>query len=135
MKINWILLLFLLSSCIIDPSGDYRFKVINHTNHLITIEYNIDTIPEYPAINDTWLYLQDSIKINDTLKVLEYSYKPWPYFFERSKNKKVNLFIYNLELLKKYNHIDTLIKRKLYKRLEYSEKELNELDWTVEVKN
>jgi hypothetical protein len=51
-----------------------------------------------------------------------------------SKNKKLNLFIYNVDTLRKYQFIDTLINRKMYKRLEYSERQLEELKWVIVVK-
>lgn len=128
------IILLLFSSCIFDPGGDDRLKIINRTNYQFSVYYNTDSIPEYPSVNATEIYLMDSVIVDDTISLTTYNRKPWPLFFERSKNKKLNLFIYNLDSLKAYG-IDTLIKRKIYRKLEYSEQELDNLDWTITIQN
>jgi len=135
MRILLILIVAMLLSCAMEPSGDHRLKVVNSTKHELSIDYGVDTVPEYPSINDTEIYLKHSILMGDTLGVLEYSRNPWPEFFEISKNKKLNLFIYNVDSLLAYKSIDTLIKRKIYKRLSYSLAEINSLNWIVVVKD
>lgn len=135
MRILLILLVAILSSCVMDPSGDYRLKVVNATKHELAIDYNIDTLPVYPTVNHTEVYLRQSILVGDTREVLEYSGKPWPDFFEISRNKKLNLFIYNVDSLLPYKSIDTLIKRRIYKRLSYSLAEIDSLNWIVVVKD
>lgn len=117
-----------------EPVGDNRLKIINHTDYPFTIGYYTDTVPEYPSVNHTQVYIRDSINVSDTIEVVEHSRKPWPWFLERSKNKKLNLFIYNINDLKKYGSIDTLIKRRIYKRLQYNESELDSLKWVIVVK-
>jgi len=134
MKIPVLLILFLFSSCGMEPEGDDRLRIVNHTNYNFSIYYNIDTVPEFPSVNHTYIYLRDSIKINDTINIQEYNRKPWPWFFETSKNRKLNLFIYNINSLKIYS-IDTLIKRKIYKRLTFSKAQLEKLNWTVVIKD
>jgi hypothetical protein len=134
MKIILLIVPFLFCSCIMDPGGDDRLRIVNQTNDLISVYYHSDTVPEYPSINATQLYLRDSIRINDTVRLTAYDPKPWSYFFERSKNNKLNLFIYSMDSLKKYKDIDTLIRRKIYKKVEYSERQLEKLNWVIVVK-
>lgn len=134
MRIYLILILFLLFGCI-EPAGDDRLRIVNHTNYELAYSYNTDIIPRYPSVIDAGIYFDHPVKINDTVKVFEYDHKPWHWFFEKSKNKKINLFIYNLDSLKVYRNIDTLIKRKIYRKFEYSEQEINKLNWIVTIEN
>lgn len=134
MKVYQILALLILSSCTFE-SFDSRLKVVNNTNHEISINYNIsDTVPVLPSASKTNYYLRDFISINDTMSVQEESWKSWPVVIDKSKTRKLNLFIYSLDSIKKYKEIDTLISRKIYKRLEYSKNELEKANWIVVVK-
>lgn len=131
MKIYQFLLIALLASCAYDP-GDGRLEIINLTKHDIAVFWSPDTIPEYPSINDTEIYLRNQIMAGNAAS------QPaddgnWPKFVRNSFNNKLNLFIYNIDTLKAYNSIDTLIIKKLYRRLEYSMEELDQLDWKIKV--
>jgi len=133
MKLCGILLIFILLSCTYDPQ-DKRLLVINHTNSEIAIYWNADTIPEYPSISDTEVYLAYySIKSSDSLWVPEDNAN-WPKYVENSYNNKLNLFIYRVDSIKKYKNIDTINARRIYKKMEYSAAELNRLNWRVVVK-
>lgn len=129
MKIHQFLLILLLASCVYDP-GDGRLEIINHTKHDIAVYWHSDTIPEYPSINETELYLRDKIMVGDKASQPADNGN-WPKFVQNSLNKKLNLFIYNVDTLKAYHSIDTLNIKKLYKRLEYTIEELDRLDWKV----
>ncbi|MNE48589.1 hypothetical protein D3C80_1430630 [compost metagenome] len=118
-----------------EPSGDDRLKVVNATNHKLSVYYGLDSLPEYPAVNGTEIYLDRLIEIGDTSSIVVYNLKPWPDFIEKSNNKKLNLFVYNVDSLLIYKNIDTLIKRKIYKTLSYSSEEINSLNWIVVVKD
>jgi len=134
MKVLQILALLFLSSCIYE-SFDSRLKVVNQTDGDFSLNYNIsDTVPEYPSINKTAYYLRDTVGRKDTMSVQEESWKSWPVVIDKSKTKKLNLFIYSLDSIKKYKEIDTLISRKIYKRLEYSKDQLEKSNWIVVVK-
>ena len=135
MKAYIILCFVLVSGCAMEPEGDYRLKIVNNTAYQFFVDYNVEGIPQYPSVIDIDNCFDHPVKINDTVRILEYTSKPWPQFFKRSKNDKLNLFIYNLDSLKRYNSIDTLIKKKIYKKLEYSQQELERLEWIVVVDN
>ena len=134
MKVLQILGLLFLSSCIYE-SFDSRLKVVNQTNGDFSLNYNIsDTVPEYPSANHTEYYLEHITNNGDTMLVPENSWKSWPQVIENSKKKKLSLFIYSLDSIKKYKEIDTLISRKIYKRMEYSKDQLEKFNWIVVVK-
>ena len=59
----------------------------------------------------------------------------WPRAIAYSKNKKLNLFVFNVDSLRHYNSIDILIKRRIYKYFKFNEEELEKLDWKIEVSN
>jgi len=125
----WILLVFLLPACIYEW-GDARLKIINRTNHEISFDYNIDTVPKYPSTKRD----RPITYIGDTSHVPE-NRDNWPAAIERSNNKKLNLFIYNVDSLKKYNEIDLLIQKGIYKRFSYSREELEKSNWIVTIKD
>lgn len=133
MKIYPFLLIILISSCAYDP-GDKRLEVINHIGSEIIVYWHSDTIPEYPSINDTEVYLRSySIKSGDSMGLPEHNAN-WPLFVDNAQNKKLNLFVYAADTIKKYKNIDTVNSRKFYKRLEYSKEQLETINWRVEVK-
>jgi len=120
-------------SCAYDP-GDKRLETINKTDHEIVVYWDSDTIPEYPSVNETEVYLRCKISRGDTLSQPEDDAN-WPMYVRNSLNKKLNLFVYNVDTLMAYNSIDTLNARKMYKRLEYAEQELDQLNWRVVIKD
>jgi len=133
MKVCQILLVVLLSSCAYDP-GDNRLVIVNRTNHEITLYWNSDTIPEYPSVNHTEVYLMSySIKKGLSESQPEDNAN-WPKFVRNSMNGKLNLFVYDTDSLRSYNNIDSLNTKKMYKRLEYSLEELNRLNWEIVIK-
>jgi len=135
MKVLQILALLFLSSCIYE-SFDSRLKVVNQTTGDFSLNYSIsDTLPEYPSVNKTAYYLRDTVGRKDTMSVDEVNGKDWPFAIDGSKTKKLNLFIYSLDSIKKYKEIDTLLSRKIYKRLEYSKEELEKSNWTVTIRD
>lgn len=123
-----ILFLVLLNAC---DYYDNRLRVINHTNGDITVETYSDTVPEFPSINKTAFYLSKIAAPEDTLNITEIGTNGWPFAIARSKNKRLNLIVYSVDSLRKYQSIDTLINRHIYDRYEFSENELNDKNWTI----
>ena len=121
------------AACIYDP-GDKRLVIINKSNNNICVSWNKEPFPEYPSKNKTEFYFSNIIAINREVKLPETDAN-WPYFVQTSSNKKLNLFVFNVDSLKYYNSIDTLIKRKIYKYFKFSEEELEKQDWKVQVSN
>jgi hypothetical protein len=129
--IVYLIMSALLTSCILEPSGDQRLKIINNTGCAISVHYDPSTVPKYPSINHTDIYIRDSVAKNDTLALSTYDLKPWPQVIQRG-NRKLNLFIYDVDSLKKYS-VDTLIKRKMYRRIQKTHNELEITNWVIQV--
>jgi hypothetical protein len=75
--------------------GDARLDVINQTSSQITLEHNATEELEPHMLNHT-----------------EYS-GSWPKFFRASKSKKLYLFVFNFDTLKKYKDTNFLVDRRL----------------------
>jgi len=133
MKFYIVLIIVLFSSCVYDPI-DKRLLVVNHQTNDIVIYWNSDTIPEFPSVNHTEVYLTNyGIRSNDSLWVPEDGAN-WPKYLDSAINKRLNLFVYNVDTIKKYNNIDTINIKKRYQRLEYSKQQLEKLNWRIVVK-
>lgn len=115
---------------------DDRLKVMNHSIEEITLSTGLDTVPGYPSVNKSEYYLRTSLSPLDSRRLLkEGRSKAWSFFISESKNDKLNLFVYNIDTLRKYQSIDTLIKNRLYRRYSFTEKELEKSDWEIVIEN
>jgi hypothetical protein len=110
---------------------DYRLKVINKTNNVIAIETYLDTLPDFPNLNHAEYYFRNRLEPKDSIELVKSGKNGWLFFIEESRNKKLNLIVYNIDSLRKYESIDTLIKKRIYRCYEFSEKELQEKNWKI----
>ena len=120
--------LIILTSC---DYFDRRLGIVNHTKAEFTVETYSDTIPDFPSINKTEFYLSQTITPNDSLRLIKLGKNGWPLEISNSRNNKLNLVVYNIDSLRNHKSIDTLIRRRIYKRYEFSEKELQDKKWKV----
>ncbi|TKC09097.1 hypothetical protein [Pedobacter frigoris] len=118
-----------LSSCAYDP-GDKRLQITNNTGHQISYEYGADTVPYTNNLIE--YYLSTVIYPNESMNIPENDAN-WPAFVSNSRYGKMYLFIYELDSLRKYDSIDTVNKKGIYRRMEYSLDELEKLDWKIEI--
>jgi hypothetical protein len=128
MRIAVISVLIFLSAC---DYYDNRLRIVNHTKSKITVGTYNDTIPDFPSAGKTEFYLRRLAEPGDTLEVTEIGKNGWPFVIARSWNKKLNLIVYSVDSLLKYQSIDTLIKKEIYERYEFSEEELKTKNWVV----
>jgi hypothetical protein len=56
----------------------------------------------------------------------------WPFLIQRSNNKKLNVFIINIDTLLKYNDWEYIRNHRLYKRYSFTEEELKRINWIIE---
>jgi len=127
----FFLLLLFLNAC---DYYDYRLVIVNETNGMIVAETDTDTLPKLPRINKTEFYLDRGINPQEQSRLMKGGKNGWPFAIKRSKNNKLNLFVYNIDSLKKYKSIDSLVAKKKYSRYEFSEDELEANDWKVVIK-
>jgi len=110
---------------------DYRLKVVNKTDNVIAIETYLDTLPDFPSLNHTEYYFRNRLEPKDSIELVKSGKNGWLFFIEDSRNKKLNLVVYNIDSLRKCASIDTLIRKRRYGCYEFSEKELQEKNWRV----
>lgn len=129
MKRALVISIIVFSSCDVH---DERLKVVNLSRDEITLQTEKDTVPQYPSVNKSAHYLSEALSPVDTV-MLKYEgmSNGWSFFISESVNKKLNMFVYNIDSLKKYGSIDTLASRNIYKRYSFSEKELEMTHWRV----
>ncbi|TKC06369.1 hypothetical protein [Pedobacter frigoris] len=71
----------------------------------------------------------------DTLELFESGTNGWYRILNQGPKNKLYLFVFNQDSIKKYRNIEELAKRKQYDIVEYTEKQLEDLDWKVKINN
>lgn len=128
----FILIYMTFMSCMMFDS---RLEVHNMTSNSIVVEGFEDTIPDLNKTFFTRYYLLNIINKGERLNVSrEEGVNSWPRLIKRSKNNKLNLFIFQVDSIKKYHEIDSLILKKIYTRYEFTNEELEKNGWKVEIK-
>lgn len=100
-----------------------RFDFIDLTNECnteIVCDYNYDTIPVLNSKLSKEFYLSNSIKKGETQRLSQFGENGWSEYIEGGTNNKLSIFIFETDSLRKYGSIDSLVKRKLYNRKDFS---------------
>ncbi|HQI60477.1 MAG TPA: hypothetical protein PK352_12090 [Tenuifilaceae bacterium] len=134
MKLHLFLILIILVS--IAGTCDYndnRLNIKNNSNHAIAFDYSIDTTLEKRANDNIQFYIREKILPGETKsKSKPGSTQGWPFLIQRSNNKKLNVFIINIDTLLKYNDWEYIRNHRLYKRYSFTEEELKRINWIIE---
>lgn len=88
-------------SCVYDRF-DGRLEIVNLSGVSISIDDGQGPTPEYPSLNQTEYFLRDTIAVDEKKSLIQTNLD-WSKYIKKSKNKRLNLFIYNLDTLKKYD--------------------------------
>jgi hypothetical protein len=133
MKIHQYLILIICVSLIgACDYNDNRLKIKNNGNHAVAFEYSLDTILDKET-NNISFYIRDKILPGAIVsKSKPGSTQGWTFVIQNSNNKKLNIFIINIDTLLKYNDWEYIRNHKLYKRYSLTEEELKKLDWIIE---
>ena len=126
-----------VSSCIIDYYND-KLSVTNKSGKEISVLYSNDV--EAPTENNVAAYTVDwnVIKPDTTQSiVIPGNEDAWHYDIEAGSEKKLFLYIFETDTLRKYEKIasmrDLMWMKKYFKSFSYSEKELNKINWNIVV--
>ena len=134
MKIRPLLVILLTQFCLISCDYyDNRLKIINKSRDILIAEVFPDTIPTFPSPNRTEFYLRVTIQPDSTYIPTMPEANGWEREIFRSKNNRLNLFVFGLDSLQKYESIDTLISRKIYRRVSRSKEELTKDKWIITI--
>jgi hypothetical protein len=127
-----LLAVFYLISLVSCETFDF-IDIVNKCDEEIVCDYSLDSIPAIPSAGHTGFYLTHSMKKNKSQRFTEYGSNGWVRFIEGSTRKQLSIFIYQTDSIRKYGSIDSLIVRKLYKRVDYSVDDLKELNYEVHI--
>lgn len=112
--------------------SDNRLCIRNASNHPIAFDYSLDTTLAESA-NDIQLLIRDKILPGKTVRQDKPgSTQAWIFLIQNSNNKKLNVFIFDVDTVLKYNNLEYVRTHRLYKRYEFTEQELERMNWTVE---
>jgi hypothetical protein len=129
-----VIFLIFFSSC---DYSDNRLHFYNKSPNVVSVAtslYYTDTIG-----NSIKYYLEDSIEVMQQTvfkKPSGINKDGWSIEIRNSKDKKLKLYVFNLDTLKKYDSVYTmtqLVSRKCMDTVFiYSEVQLDSLDWIIE---
>ena len=123
-----LILFFATGAC---DFNDIRLSVKNNSNHAIVFVTSLDTNIQYS--NNIEYYIDNKILPGEIgNKTQRGSTNAWSLSIRRSKNKKLNVFIISVDTLTKYNNWENIVTRKLYKRYEFTEEDLDRINWIIE---
>lgn len=112
--------------------NDSRLVIKNNSQDTVVFDYALDTVLHERTDREINAILEDTIPpFEERNKYIRGVNDWWGIIIEKSKNKKFNLFIIKKEDLSNYTW-DEIINRKLYKRYEFTEYELDKINWVVE---
>lgn len=134
----YLLIMNFMMSC--DPI-DHKLKIINNTNDKIYYTYNqnndllamYDVELEKMKVSQSYHNYINSIEANDTIMPPEMGYDAWVKLIQKSKNKKLYIFTFDIDTLEKYQWKEIVQKNKYKKRYAISLEELNMVNWTVSI--
>jgi hypothetical protein len=131
------ILILLLSSSVIIQSCDFsdrRLKIVNKTGKPIALGIYSDTLPSYPSLNKTEAYLDSQVSPGELYVPSMPERNGWEKIIYNSPNKKLNIFVFKIDSLKKYRSIDSLIRNRIYNKISISEDSLQNNKWTIHIK-
>ena len=128
-------IILLIAIILIAPfdSANGRLQVKNNSNNDISVEIHvIDTII-HEIVNKPEFYINRKISPGEIQRQIILGRKSaWSDFIDHNANKKLNVFIFATDSIEKHGGFEHIITHKLYKRYEFTEKELDKLNWIIE---
>lgn len=119
-----------MTACVMDSAWDYRLQIKNASQRAITLRYCDDSIPLSKEFENISVYDISEIKPSDTKSI--WNKRQWDKELTYSYNKKLNLYFFDIDTLKKYSDMDKIVKNKLWiKQMSVSKEELEKNNWVV----
>lgn len=122
------LIVAILQSCQ-DKVLDLRLKVKNESSKTIIFDVFHDSIPSLKYYINPQVYYEKAIRPDSIRAIKSYG---WEDELKFSHNGKVNLYFFDIDTLKKYGDMDTIVRNKLWiKQMSVSKEELEKNNWVV----
>jgi hypothetical protein len=123
MKSNKLLLMLLIPvifSC--GDSWDSSLQILNRSKRTINYQTSDDSV--IASFNHPDFYIERSIP-PDSIKRATKFYVTWNLYIDSSYNRKLNIWFFDTDTIKKYMDMDYIMKKKLFiKKMEISKAEL-----------
>jgi len=128
----------ILTVILIVSSCDYydsRLTITNMTNNQICFDYNLDTILDVQSQNQKIYFVNNSLSPNETRAItLPGSTDMWIRKLNQSKDTTLSFFIFDYKTVLNSDW-DSLRKNNGYiQRLDFKLKDLEKIDWKIEIK-
>ncbi len=132
MKLLYFLLLILfVEGCIVHYS-DIRLQVNNQSEFNIYVQEDVDTINLRLHADIGFMLPQYFIKSGSTIRMKKPGgEKAWEEYINESPDKKLHLYVFSEDTLKKYTKEQVIEGKKYLERLDVSVEELKANDWKV----
>lgn len=122
-----------------DIVNNYDLSINNKTDRKVAVLYSFNVDPKSNGNNvDYYLSDENAIEPDSTYTIVKVGGKDaWRDYIDEGKTKRLYFYFFETDTLKRYfNQFtmnDFVRQKKYYKRLEYTEKELKAINWTVVV--
>jgi len=127
-------LLFICCITFIVSCDTYDFiDLINECDAEIACDYSLDTTPIFPSVNHTDYYISNSIEKGKSNRFTKSGSNGWKRFIDESPRKRLSIFIYQTDSIRKYESIDSLKFKGLYNRIDYSVSDLEKLGYEIHI--
>jgi hypothetical protein len=123
-----IVLVFIVFSCTMDR-WDSSLQIRNKSNRTIVFVTSMDTVI-YRFNNVEW-YLVEPIR-PDSLKHATLFNNDWNHYIDNSYNKKLNIYFFDTDTLRKYMNMDTIVRKNIFiKKMEITKAELEKRKFII----
>ncbi|WP_125932407.1 hypothetical protein [Hymenobacter glacialis] len=112
---------------------DSRLRIINESSSAICIESYKDTIPKDHKTNHPEFYLGHQILPGDTSAQTIPGKDAWIIEIQTNRNRRLNLFIYKIDTVRKYHDMALINKKRLFKQISLTQEQLEINNWTVKI--
>lgn len=130
MKLNsiYVLILLMLTTTACDRI-DNRLKIKNESLKTIVMVPSLDSIIKSYSHVDYYYLHQVKPQMTESH---DCGLDKWDFYILRSYNKKLNLYFFDVDTLKKYSDMDKIVKNKLWiRQMSISKEELEKNNWVV----
>ena len=123
--------LFLITTLFGCDYEDNRLVITNSSTKPVAVAFSNDTTEL--IMNPAEYYILTALNPNET----RHFSKPgspdvWLYYVRTSNFKKLSIYFYDIDTLKKYLNMDYINQNKLFiDKIDYSEEELNKINWMI----
>ena len=123
-----------------DITANHQLSIINKTQKDIAVLYS-NNISPVAKKNNVAFYLSDQsiTRPDSTRDIIRLGGKDaWHNYIEEGKAKKLFLYVFDTDTLKKYNNVysmyELVSQHRFFKLLTYSENYLNKVNWQVTIR-